>query len=1035
MTAFRFVSIIELIMNTESLIPLVATISYIPLFVILLTNRPWQRQQRLFSLFLIPAMLWSLSDTVGRSDFFMQDKLLLVKIVLCAGVWMAIQYRYLLQSFYKSDVARMPFVYVILAASIALAALGYIPRDIAVTTSGIDVDYGAWLLVVSAILLIITGKDVYHLIRKLKVSANAVERNQIIYLFIGLAALAVFGVINLATPFGGKYPLAHIGNLAMACVLTYAVIAHRLLDVRIIFRRALMYLGLYGGGLAIVLLFFLVAHMLFGFKPDFTTLALAIGLGIPVIVFLIHRARDFLQTKLEEAFIGARYPYRKQLFQFLTKIQSVPTLEQFGNEFIYLLSQSVDCRRACLLLPQAEEGGFRARFIYPPVKDNPMRELKLRQDSPVVAWLEHESTILQERNLNIFPQFQSIWQEEREEIQSAGVQIFVPLMNRGEIVAVLVVTERRDGKLYAVEDIDLLESIAAQVAASMEKEYFHEQLQEQDKEITLINRLTTIITSSVSIQEIFEGFVQELKKVVDVDWASIALIDGNELYFSAQSSTIGFAWQTGERIPLEGTATEYACREKQAVYESDLKRSHRFWTWESHLQLGIRSVVYLPLTIKDECIGSLIVASHHPEVFTAKQIRLLEQVALQIATPIENAQLYARAEQRSRIDELTGLFNRRHFEERLKEEIGRHARYGDVFSLLLLDLDNFKTYNDIYGHPAGDILMNQIGKIIKGSVRSADQAFRYGGDEFAVILPRAAVDDAYVVAERVRLRIAGEMEEKEIAVTCSLGLASYPSDGVISGELITVADTALYFAKRTGGNRVYLSSKILSESQDNAGTYARRNGLSAIYALVSTVEAKDPYTYGHSRKVNTYAVVLAEAIGLSPEEVSRVSTAALLHDIGKIGVPDKVLNKKGKLNAEDWEAIKAHPRLGATIVGNVPNLVPCVSIILHHHERWDGSGYPEGLKGEEIPIEARILAIADSFEAMSSARPYRPALCTEKVLKELRRGAGSQFDPQLVEVFIGIIEAGLPEEARAGQNPPGELPDSKPSIIGPMPRS
>jgi putative nucleotidyltransferase with HDIG domain len=275
------------------------------------------------------------------------------------------------------------------------------------------------------------------------------------------------------------------------------------------------------------------------------------------------------------------------------------------------------------------------------------------------------------------------------------------------------------------------------------------------------------------------------------------------------------------------------------------------------------------------------------------------------------------------------------------------------------------------------------------------------------------------------------MEKNDIAVTCSIGLASYPSDGVISQELVTVADTALYFAKRTGGNRVYLSSKILSEPQDDAGTYARRNGLSAIYALVSTVEAKDPYTYGHSRKVNTYAVALAEAIGLSPDEVSRVSTAALLHDIGKIGVPDKVLNKKGKLNREDWEAIKSHPKLGATIVGNIPNLVPCVSSILHHHERWDGTGYPEGLKGEEISIEARILTVADSYEAMSSARPYRPALCSEVVLEELRNGAGSQFDPELIKVFIDLAKAGFPVRQEEAHE---ELPDSKLDKIGPIPR-
>jgi diguanylate cyclase (GGDEF)-like protein/putative nucleotidyltransferase with HDIG domain len=1003
-------------MNTQILIPLGASIAYVPCLIILFDNRPWQLRQKLFFLFLISAMLWSVADVFFRSDFFMGDKLLLVRMVLCLAIWMIIQFRYLGQSFYKSDVAKPPFAYIILVASIALAALGNMPQDITFTSSGIDVDYGIWMSLLVGIVLIIGGKDIYHLIRKLKVSANAVERNQIIYFFVAFACLAIFGFATLGIPAAGTYPVAHIGNFFSALVLTYAVVAHRLLDVRIIFRRALMYLGLYGGGLAIILLLFLVAHLFFRFQPDFTTLALAIGLGIPVVAFLTHRVRDLLQTKLEEAFIGERYSYRRQLSEFVTKIHGVPTLKELGSDFISLIAQSLACQRSCLLLPDAGNGSLNARFVYPPVEDNPMRELKLREDSPVVTWLRQKGTVLQERNLAIFPEFQSIWQEEREEIKLAGVEIFVPLMNRGELVAVLAVSKRRDDKLYGVEDIDLLESITAQVAASMEKEYFHEQLQEQDKEITLINRLTTIITSSMSIQEIFEGFAQELQKVMDVDWATIALIDGNELYFSALSSTVSPPWQTGERITLEGTATEWVCRENKSLYEADLAQYRRFWTGEHYLQQGIRSIVYLPLSIKDNSIGSFILASRKPNAYNNRQRKLLEQVALQIATPIENAQLYERAEQRSRIDELTGLFNRRHFEERLKEEIARHSRYGDVFSIFMLDLDNFKTYNDIYGHPAGDILLGQVGKIVKSSVRSGDQAFRYGGDEFVVILPQTAVDDAYVVAERVRVRIAREMEEKEISVTCSIGLASYPSDGVIFGELITVADTALYFAKRTGGNRVYLSSKILSESQDNAGTYARRNGLSAIYALVSTVEAKDPYTYGHSRKVNTYAVALAEAIGLSPEDVSRVSTAALLHDIGKIGVPDKVLNKKGKLNAEDWEAIKAHPRLGATIVGNVPNLVPCVSIILHHHERWDGSGYPEGLKGEEIPIEARILAIADSFEAMSSARPYRPALCDEKVLKQLRLGAGSQFDPELVEVFLGIIEAGFPEEVKTGQD-------------------
>jgi diguanylate cyclase (GGDEF)-like protein len=1002
-------------MNFHDLVPLIATIAYIPLFAILLSNRPWRRKQRLFLLFLISTLLWSLITFLSRSDLLIQNRLVEVEIVICLLFWMLVQFHYFIRSFYQSERIKIPLAYLFPIATIVMAA-ARVPDFVSLAPDS-AVIYG-WLVILPFALFLATVgvRDIFSLVQKYKLSPNPEERNQIFYLLAAIAILTGF-MFGSLSPRGGEFPVSHIGNLVVACVLTYAVVTFRLLDIRVIFRRALINGVLYGSGLGIVLLVFWLVHKFGNIEPGIASLTIAMALGIPFIFLLSYTVGARWRVRIEEAIIGAKYSYRRDLFKFITRIHNIRTMEQFGSEFISLLSQSMDCRRACLLLPQAEDGAFIARFIFPPVKGNPMNKLKFRSDSPIVTWLKRESSVLPNRNIAILPEFQSIWEREREEIQSAGVEIFVPLSNMGELGAVLAVSERRDRKLYTVEDIDLLESISAQVAASMEKEYFHEQLQEQDKEITLLNRLTAIVTSSMNIEEIFEGFAQELNQIVGFDLATIALVDGNELHFLALSSTVGSPWHRDERIPLEGTATEQICLERKTIYEPDLARSHRFWTGEYHLKQGSRSIVYLPLSIKDQIIGSLILASNRPDAYSAKQIRLLEQVALQIATPIENSQLYARAEQRSRVDELTGLFNRRHFEERLKEEISRHSRYSDTFSIFMIDLDNFKSYNDIYGHPSGDILLNQVGKIIRRSVRNADQAFRYGGDEFVVILPQTAMNDAYVVAERTREEIAEEMEKKEIAVTCSIGLASYPSDGVISGELVNVADTALYFAKRTGGNRVYLSSKILSEPLDEAGIYARRNGLSAIYALASTVEARDPYTYGHSRKVNTYAVALAEAIGLPPEEVSRVSTSALLHDIGKIGVPDKVLNKKGKLSEEDWEAIKAHPRLGANIVGNIPNLVPCLSGILYHHERWDGCGYPEGLKGEEIPIEARILSIADSFAAMTSARPYRPALCSEKVVKELGQCAGSQFDPDLVGVFIGIIKAGFSEQVKTGQDP------------------
>jgi len=373
--------------------------------------------------------------------------------------------------------------------------------------------------------------------------------------------------------------------------------------------------------------------------------------------------------------------------------------------------------------------------------------------------------------------------------------------------------------------------------------------------------------------------------------------------------------------------------------------------------------------------------------------------------PIENARLYAQAEQMARIDQLTGLWNHRHLEERIQVEIGRHSRYGGTFSLIILDLDSFKAFNDSYGHLAGDKLLKQLGSIMKGAIRSADEAFRYGGDEFAILLPQTSIREAYEVAERVRSRIASEIKVGHTSVTASLGLAGWPADGVRINEIIMVADMALYRAKQNGGNQIQAISEILpplAKPATKLEIRQDRGALSIIYALAAAVDAKDHYASNHSQKVKEYAVALAKNLDLESADIARLSTCALLHDIGKIGISDEIINKPDGLNAEEWEIIKSHPQLGADIISHVPQLASCLTSILYHHERYDGRGYPSGLKGEAIPPDARILSIVDAFAAMTSVRPYRDALSFEQALEELKRGAGTQFDPKLVETFISV---------------------------------
>jgi len=411
---------------------------------------------------------------------------------------------------------------------------------------------------------------------------------------------------------------------------------------------------------------------------------------------------------------------------------------------------------------------------------------------------------------------------------------------------------------------------------------------------------------------------------------------------------------------------------------------------------------------KSRLIGILALSKKHGAgAYCGDDSNLLMTLVQEAAITIENAQMYTSAKQRANTDELTGLFNHRYFHERLDEEIARCSRFGDIFSLVFMDLDLFKTYNDVYGHLAGDDILEQAAKQIKKAARDTDIGFRYGGDEFALILPRTPVEGAEIVADRIRRAIESQMEWKGVPLTISIGLASWPTDGVMREEIIQAADAALYYAKQSGRNKICMAGDVtLSEvlRMDNGSKPQSKEAIiSTIYALAATVDAKDNHTYGHSKKVCQYACEIAEAMGYAREAVANIRAAALLHDIGKIGIADRLLSKRETLTHEDWETICAHPDLGMAILKHVDTLKSCLPGVQYHHERFDGTGYPAGLKGNNIPLDARILAVADAYDAMTSHRPYRiGSLSQEQAFVELQRCAGTHFDPTIVNIFVRL---------------------------------
>ncbi len=439
--------------------------------------------------------------------------------------------------------------------------------------------------------------------------------------------------------------------------------------------------------------------------------------------------------------------------------------------------------------------------------------------------------------------------------------------------------------------------------------------------------------------------------------------------------------------------------------------------WESDRELLARSDLEFlyPIKSRGHLIGILALGKKRTGgLYLSEDVELIRSMAGQAGIIIDNARVYSQAITWANTDAVTELYNHRHFHERIDQEIARGSRFGSIFSLVMIDLDHFKTFNDNYGHLAGDEVLRRVGKCIESSIRTVDMAFRYGGEEFAVILPSTRLNDAYKAADRIRNTIEAKASPGTMPVTASFGVSSWPIDGMTKQDVIARADAALYQAKQGGRNRVVLSSEVVKSQTSLIGMEleTKERALNIIYALAATVDAKDHYTYGHSKKVSQYAVALAEAMNLTTEKVATIRAAGLLHDIGKIAVPDSILNKAGPLTEEEWEPMRAHPELGMEILKHVIDLVNCLPAILHHHEHFDGTGYPGALKGEEIPLEARVLAIADVYDAITSIRPYRNQLTPQEALDELRRCAGTQFDPELIELFCRAVEFNLPKGLR-----------------------
>jgi diguanylate cyclase (GGDEF)-like protein/putative nucleotidyltransferase with HDIG domain len=512
--------------------------------------------------------------------------------------------------------------------------------------------------------------------------------------------------------------------------------------------------------------------------------------------------------------------------------------------------------------------------------------------------------------------------------------------------------------------------------AVMRERRLREEVMRRNEELEALTGLATTMTQTLEEPPIIEQALGVLHLAARATSSALHTFDGDGLDLRAVSGDWHqeHMWAAPpERIDDEGTLHER----------------------------GGRQVVRLVLRARGHRIGVVTLVRGARDPFDSQQLKLLGLLVDELAVALQNARDYREKLEQAIRDPLTGIYNRRFFFEALEKEVRRCERYGSIASVAFFDVDDFKAINDKHGHAAGDDVLRRIGEIVERVIRPVDSFARIGGEEFALLMPETQQLDALLVAERVRTAISRAEILAGRRVTVSGGVATCPQDGTAREELEHRADAALYWAKRHGKDLCAVASEVVVE--ENGTEY--EGVLAHLYALVATIDAQHLQTRDHSENVAAYAMALGQALGLDRDRIVQLRRAALLHDVGKVAVSQATLTKPSSLDDAERAEIELHSGVGATMLLHA-GLTEEALWVRHHHERIDGEGYPDRLAGDDIPFEARIIFVADAFEAMTSDRPYRAGMGVDEALGELHRCAGTQFEPRIVDALERLIAEG-----------------------------
>jgi diguanylate cyclase (GGDEF)-like protein len=606
-----------------------------------------------------------------------------------------------------------------------------------------------------------------------------------------------------------------------------------------------------------------------------------------------------------------------------------------------------------------------------------------------------------------------------EEFRVASA-LFVPVRHDDEVrrVAIVISETPREFSEREIAHGQALADVAAAGYARLEAEQRRAARAARDSALV---RAAQALNMSLELTEVLRTLSHEAAAAVGADLTGVYLGNARD----GGTATAGYAvpeeWHGLTIAPGEGAAGQVLLTGK--TFSTD--DYQRDVSLPGHpVMPTLKTAIAVPMVWNEELKGALSVGWTTLHRIEDDDRRTLEAIADLATVACHNAETYRRVQQAARTDALTGLLNHGAMQVRVREEIARAQRDGTALSFVIIDLDDFKRINDVRGHQAGDELLRQVAGVLHAELRPYDVVARYGGDEFVLLLPGSDEADARAVAERVR-----DAVERQKVGACSLGVAEWhpPLD---ADGLLEHADRALLLAKRTGKGRVAVANADVE--RELAMVQAQRGSPAAVQALAAAIEERDNYTNEHSEEVVHMARGVAMILGLAAEQVERIAHAALLHDVGKLAVPDEILHKRGPLTPEEWAIMAEHPVAGERILQRIPDLAAIAPVVRHEHEHWNGSGYPDRLSERRIPLGSRIILAVDAYHAMLTDRPYREALTPEAAAWELQKGAGTQFDPEIVDALLDLLGHHRPDvpDRAAGVRMPAAPPSRTPERRG-----